>query len=170
VTLLAIAVARALGWEEERLARLELGGALHDVGKLGVSQEILCKPSPLTPAELDEVRLHPEVGVRLLAGLRAAATALGCVLFHHERWDGGGYPSGRSGEQIPEEARLLSVADAFDAMTSDRPYGRTLSAEDALRELERCAGTQFDPELVQAFVDTWAAAGNGSTRTSGSRE
>jgi HD-GYP domain-containing protein (c-di-GMP phosphodiesterase class II) len=159
VTLLAVAVARMLGWEQERLGRLELGGTLHDVGKLGVSRDILRKPAPLTPDELGEIRLHPEVGVRLLAGLDEAATALACVLFHHERWDGRGYPSGRAGEAIPEEARLLAVADAFDAMTSRRPYRSSVSSDEALRELERCAGTQFDPDMVAAFVDVW---GNGT--------
>ena len=158
VTALAEAVAARLGWEQTRLADLRLGGRLHDIGKLAVPARILRKPGPLDEAELAEVRTHPEAGARLLEGFTSARPALPYVLYHHERWDGGGYPSGRAGAEIPEEGRLLSVADAFDAMTSTRPYRRPLPAARALEEVERCAGSQFDPRLADAFLAAWGSA------------
>jgi len=151
VSRLAVALGRWLGWDDERLAALRLGGSLHDIGKLAVSERVLHKPGPLTKSERSEIENHPTVGVRLLAPMSVAQSALACVLYHHERWDGGGYPSGRAATEIPIEARLLAIADAYDAMTSTRPYRVAMSSEGALMELERCAGTQFDPELVQAF-------------------
>jgi HD-GYP domain-containing protein (c-di-GMP phosphodiesterase class II) len=155
VTRLATGVAVALAWDERRLRTLELGGLLHDLGKLAVPAFVLGKPGPLDARERACVRLHPTVGARLVervATLRAAAPS---VLHHHERWDGGGYPLRLAGAAIPEEARLLAVADAFDAMTSNRPYRAALTATRALDELGRCAGSQFDPRLVRAFLDVW---------------
>lgn len=146
------AVGERLGWDERRLAVLRLGGALHDVGKLVVSEAVLMKPGPLTEEEQTEVRSHPEVGARMVALDRTLRPALPSVLYHHERWDGCGYPVGRAGTEIPLEARILAVADCFDAMISDRPYRAALSSEDALAELRRCAGTQFDPAVVRAFI------------------
>ena len=151
----AESVARRLGWDERRVAVLRLGGALHDVGKIAVDVAVLRKPGPLDADELAQIRRHPEAGAQLLHGIAEFKAALPCVLYHHERWDGSGYPSGRAGTRIPVEARLLSVADAFDAMTSPRPYREALTAEHALGELERCAGTQFDPNLAVGFVDAW---------------
>ncbi len=153
VTAIAEALARRLGWEEERLALLRVGGPLHDIGKLGVSDHVLRKRGRLDTRELAEIREHPALGVKILLRLAAFRGAIPYVLYHHERWDGTGYPTGRSGEQIPVEARVLAIADAFDAMTSDRPYRRALSPDEALTEVERCAGTQFDPELVEVFVE-----------------
>jgi len=155
---LAGTVAARLRWSEERVQLVRLGGTLHDVGKVAVPATILSKPGPLTPAELAQVRAHPSVGVRLLAREEAARPALGCVLYHHERWDGGGYPTGLAGADIPVEARLLAIADAYDAMTSDRPYRPALAPEAALEEVDRCAGSQFDPELATAFLELWADA------------
>jgi HD-GYP domain-containing protein (c-di-GMP phosphodiesterase class II) len=128
---------------------------LHDVGKIAVDAGILRKPGPLTEAELAHIRIHPVAGARLIDGVADLLPALPYVLHHHERWDGNGYPEGRAAETIPVEARLLGVADAFDAMTSHRPYRRALTVERALAEVKRCAGTQFDPELARAFVDAW---------------
>src|SRR5512133_1827270 len=158
VTELAEAGARRLGWTEERIESLRLGGPLHDIGKLAVSHEVLHKEGRLDAKALAEIREHPKTGAKLLlrgAGLRAA---IPYVLYHHERWDGSGYPSGKAGEEIPLEARLLAVADAFDAMTSDRPYRRALSQAEALAEVERCAGTQFDPRIAQIFLELFAEA------------
>ncbi len=155
VTALADAVARWLGWDEEQLRLLHLGGALHDIGKLAVPGRILRKPGPLDAEELLEIRAHPEAGVRLIAPIDSAHGALPYVLHHHERWDGRGYPHRLAGRAIPVEARLLAVADAFDAMTSNRPYRRALADDEALAEIDRCAGTQFDPELVRAFLEVW---------------
>jgi HD-GYP domain-containing protein (c-di-GMP phosphodiesterase class II) len=156
VTALAEAIARRLGWSEEQLRCLHLGGPLHDVGKLSVPGRILCKPGPLTSEELAEIRTHPETGARLIEPIEPARGALPYVLHHHERWDGSGYPHGLAGPAIPIEARVLAVADAFDAMTSNRPYRRALDDEEALAEIARCAGTQFDPEVARAFLELWA--------------
>jgi putative nucleotidyltransferase with HDIG domain len=158
VTAIAEAVARALGWSEERLASLRVGGPLHDIGKLTVSDEVLRKEGRLDASELEQIREHPKVGAKILLRMSAFRDALPYVLYHHERWDGSGYPSGRSGEEIPLEARVLAIADAFDAMTSDRPYRRALTHEEAVAEVERCAGTQFDPEIARVFLELFAEA------------
>ena len=156
VTELAEAIARRLGWSEERLALLNVGGPLHDVGKLGVSDEVLAKPGRLDEEELEQIREHPKLGARILLRVAAFRAAIPYVLYHHERWDGNGYPTGRAGEQIPLEARVLAVADAFDAMTSDRPYRRALDHEAAVAEVARCSGTQFDPDVVRIFLELFA--------------
>lgn len=158
VTKLAEAVARRLGWDEQRLADLRIGGSLHDVGKLAVAERILRKPGRLDAAELEQIRSHPARGATLIERLKTVHAALPYVLCHHERWDGGGYPNGLRGDDIPVEARLLAIADAFDAMISHRPYRSALSYEAALGELDRCAGTQFDPDLVREFVDVWGGS------------
>jgi putative nucleotidyltransferase with HDIG domain len=156
VTAIAEAIARRLGWDEQRLELLRVGGPLHDVGKLGVSEEVLAKPGRLDEEELAQIREHPKLGARILMRVAALRGALPYVLYHHERWDGRGYPTGRAGDEIPLEARVLAVADAFDAMTSDRPYGPALEREEALAEVARCAGTQFDPEIVRIFLELFA--------------
>jgi HD-GYP domain-containing protein (c-di-GMP phosphodiesterase class II) len=155
VARLAVALGERLGWTGQRLATLRLGGLLHDVGKLAVSVRVLAKPGPLDAAELDAIRIHPVAGAQLLEPFRPSAAALACVLFHHERWDGGGYPTGCAGDSIPIEARVLGLADAFDAMTTRRPYRGALGVSDALHEIVSCAGTQFDPELALQFVAMW---------------
>ena len=156
VTATAEVIAARLGWDEGRIDVLRIGAALHDIGKLAVPDAVLSKPGPLNEAELDDVRAHPQEGARmvgLLVGKYRAAVP--CVLHHHERWDGQGYPTGSAGIEIPIEARVLAVADAFDAMTSDRPYRLALTQEQAISELERCAGTQFDPDVVAVFAEAW---------------
>jgi HD-GYP domain-containing protein (c-di-GMP phosphodiesterase class II) len=150
-------VARRLGWDEGRLATLRLGGLLHDVGKLTLPRSLLRKPGPLNARELALVRLHPVVGARIVAPILRRKGSLECVLYHHEHWDGHGYPLGRHGAGIPETARVLSVADAFDAMTSLRPYRAPLAPDAALAELERCSGSQFDPVMARTFADAWDA-------------
>jgi HD-GYP domain-containing protein (c-di-GMP phosphodiesterase class II) len=146
-------IAIRLGWREDRLEALRLGAALHDVGKVSVRQEVLAKPGALDEDELAEIRVHPVEGVWLLAGVPSLTPALPYVLFHHERWDGDGYPTRRAGAAIPLEGRILAVVDAFDAMTSGRPYRSALSADRAAAEIRRCAGTQFDPDVAEAFLD-----------------
>jgi putative nucleotidyltransferase with HDIG domain len=158
VTALAEAVARQLGWSEEKLASLRVGGPLHDIGKLAVSDEVLRKEGSLDDGELAQIREHPKIGARMLLRMAALREAIPYVLYHHERWDGHGYPSGKAGEEIPIEARVLAVADAFDAMTSDRPYRRALSRAEALAEVESCSGTQFDPEIARVFLELFAGA------------
>ena len=157
VTWLACRLATWLAWDDARLRTLKLGGPVHDIGKVMISAAILSKRGPLHPNELAEIKTHPEAGARLIGPAWPAEEALPYVLYHHERWDGSGYPSGLRGTEIPEEARLLAVVDAFDAMTSFRPYRRALPTWRALAEIDRCAGTQFDPALAAAFLDAWEA-------------
>jgi putative nucleotidyltransferase with HDIG domain len=148
----AQAVAIRLGFDAEHVERMRIAGVLHDIGKLAVADAILHKPGALTDEEWQEIRRHSEVGARILthAGLRDVA---GWVLAHHERWAGGGYPRGLAGEGIPLEARVLAVADAYEAMTASRPYRPApLTPQAAGEELRRCAGTQFDPDVVDAFL------------------
>src|SRR5437660_4826170 len=149
-------MARRIGLDKERLSVLRLAALLHDIGKLAVPPAVLLKSGPLTDVELDQVRRHPAAGVRMLRSLGAPREILSSVLHHHERWDGGGYPRGRAGEAIPLEARILTIADSFDAMTSTRPYRAPKTPDEALDELETCAGSQFDPELVTAFAAAWS--------------
>jgi HD-GYP domain-containing protein (c-di-GMP phosphodiesterase class II) len=163
VARMARAVGARLGCDDGRLALLGMGGALHDIGKLVVPEAILNKPGPLTPEEVAEVRAHPEIGARLVALDRTLRAALPGVLYHHERWDGGGYPSGRAGTEIPLEARILTVADCFDAMTSDRPYREAMPPDQAIEEVDRCAGSQFDPDVAVAFLAAWESGAFGVT-------
>ena len=147
------AVADRLGIEPLRREQLLFASLLHDVGKIGISERILLKPAALTPEELGIVKLHPRIGYHIVQQVPALdPMALG-ILHHHERFDGGGYPAGLRGEEIPLEARIICVADAFSAMTAERPYRRRMSMIEACAELERSAGTQFDPEIVRVFVD-----------------
>jgi HD-GYP domain-containing protein (c-di-GMP phosphodiesterase class II) len=157
VATLAEPVAYKLGWDEARIATLRFGAPLHDIGKVSVRGEVLRKPGPLTLEELAEIRVHPSAGAELILPLRSARHALPCVLFHHEWWDGSGYPTGLRGTQIPAEARLLAIADAFDAMTSPRPYRHALTHDRALAEIDSCAGTQFDPVIAAAFCELWSS-------------
>jgi HD-GYP domain-containing protein (c-di-GMP phosphodiesterase class II) len=157
-----------MGWDERRLRRLEVGAPLHDIGKVTISETLLRKRGPLQPDELAEIRTHPAAGAKLLGPTPPASEALPYVLYHHERWDGAGYPTGRRGTEIPEEARLLAVADAFDAMTSMRPYRRALPVSRALGEIERCAGSQFDPTFAAAFLQAWNAGALGAAEVAAS--
>ena len=156
VSALAVVIARRLGWKGARLSALRLGGLLHDVGKLNVDGAVLRKTGPLDEREYREIKRHPLAGARLVRGFEALRPALPYILFHHERWDGSGYPSGRSREQIPIGARIVAVADAFDAMTSPRPYRPALRLSQALAEVAGGAGTQFDPSVVRAFLAAWS--------------
>ena len=147
---LAARIATRMGLEVAEVELLRLAGSLHDVGKLAIPEEILRKPGPLNEAERIVLERHPQIGFRMLDSLGIEPVAT-WVLHHHERWDGAGYPNNLGREHIPLGARILFVADAYDAMTTERVYRGRLSHEQALRELERCAGTQFDPAVVSAF-------------------
>jgi putative two-component system response regulator len=150
----AVVLARALGLDGEMVRQIELGGHVHDIGKIGVREAVLNKPGKLTAEEYRHIMTHPLVGWRILEPLLGdAPIALNVVRSHHERVDGTGVPDGLAGDEIPMEARIVAVADAFDAMTSGRPYrGAEMTMESAIRELERNCGSQFDPGVVQALI------------------
>jgi response regulator RpfG family c-di-GMP phosphodiesterase len=176
VVAFSLRLGRECGLGDDQMRSLEFGALLHDIGKIGVPDAILRKPARLTEDEWREMRLHPEHGRQILRGITFLEGASHVVAQHHERWDGSGYPSGLKGEEIDLNARIFAVADAFDAITSDRVYRVGRTYEDALAELGRCAGRQFDPRVVEAFgrvpAEEWerlrrrkhaAAAGDGGT-------
>jgi HD-GYP domain-containing protein (c-di-GMP phosphodiesterase class II) len=144
-------MARELGLSEARTARVRLAGLLHDIGKVGVPDSILQKPARLSEAELEVIKRHPELGAQMLDH-PSLADVRDWVGAHHERPDGRGYPRGLDDQSIPLEARIIAVADAYEAMTSDRAYRSSLDPRAAQRELERCSGTQFDPRVVDALI------------------
>jgi putative two-component system response regulator len=149
----AVATAARLGFDETHIDGIRLGGELHDIGKIGTPEAVLHKAGSLTADEFRQITEHPILGERMLAPLaHESPDVLRIVRSHHERLDGRGFPDGLRGEKIPLEARVVAVADAFDAMTTRRPYRESRPAEDALVELRRVAGTQLDPDAVEAFV------------------
>jgi len=149
---LAIATGEKLNLTGDQLVALSYAAYLHDVGKVKVPDEILNKPGPLTDEEWGEMRKHPDYGAQMLAGKDFLQDAARIVRAHHERYDGSGYPRGLSGDDIPIEARIIAVVDAYDAMISDRPYRKALSKGTVIAELEKNSGSQFDPLVVQAFL------------------
>lgn len=151
VTEYTLQLARSYGVPQEAMVSIERGSILHDIGKIGIPDGILLKPGKLTPEEWDVMRTHPLLGFRILASIDFLRPAIPIVLCHHERFDGKGYPLGLAGETIPLGARLFAVADTLDAMTSDRPYRQALPFEVAAEEIQRNAGKQFDPKVVEAF-------------------
>jgi len=149
----AVATARRMGFQGALLDGIRLGGELHDIGKIGTRESVLHKPGSLTADEFRQISEHPILGERMLSPLaRESPDVLRIVRSHHERLDGRGFPDGLRGERIPVEARIVAVADAFDAMTTRRPYRESRPPEQAMAELRRVAGTQLDPEAVEAFV------------------
>jgi HD-GYP domain-containing protein (c-di-GMP phosphodiesterase class II) len=142
-----------MGYDEEACERLYLTGLLHDVGKIAVSDAVLNKPGRLTDEEFAEIKRHPDEGWNILCELEQLGYVLPGVLHHHERSDGGGYPDGLVGEDIPIDGRVLAVADAYDAMTSDRAYREGMSQEQAEEILRGGAGTQWDADVIQAFFE-----------------
>lgn len=161
----SVLIGRELGMGGRRLEVLRFAGILHDVGKLGVPTRLLRKDGPLTPEERRVVQLHPEYGHELVRDIGFLGEARAAILHHHERLDGSGYPDGLAGHQIPESARVVAVADAFDAMTSTRCYSRARPVPAALAELRRCAGSQFDPRIVAALsraLDRRQSSGDGT--------
>lgn len=153
VTRYALLMGDALGTDSQTLDALKVAGLLHDLGKIGVPDSILNKPSGLTQREQQVIRQHPSIGESILKRAPQFDLIVPAVLFHHERWDGDGYPNRLAGESIPLVARILAIADAFDAMTSDRPYRRAMSIQEAIFELRANSGKQFDPTLVEMFIE-----------------
>jgi response regulator RpfG family c-di-GMP phosphodiesterase len=148
----SLALAREHGMPDDALADLAHGVLLHDIGKIGIPDAILLKPGSLTPEEWQIMRTHPEIGKRLIEKIPFLHNAIPVVWCHHEKWDGNGYPRGLKGEAIPLNARIFSVVDAFDAMTFDRPYSKAIAFEAATAEIKRCAGSHFDPQVVESFL------------------
>ncbi len=153
VTIFSFEVGKAMGYKAERLENLRRASILHDLGKIGVREAILNKPARLTDEEYREITLHPEVATRILEPIPFFEPLLPAILHHHERFDGKGYPAHLAGMNIPEESRIMAIADTYDAMTSTRAYRKALPVEAAHAELRRCAGSQFDPDIVPVFLE-----------------
>jgi HD-GYP domain-containing protein (c-di-GMP phosphodiesterase class II) len=136
-----------------QLDELNLLAALHDLGKISIADSIILKPGKLNDEEWKLIKKHPEIGYRISQSSLQLAPISNAILSHHENWDGSGYPHGLRKSEIPLISRIISIVDAYDAMTSDRPYRKAMSKADAIKELKRCSGTQFDPDLVKFFID-----------------
>ena len=156
VSNLSCALAAALGEQEESVERIRIGALLHDIGKIGISDTVLQKPGRLTEEEFKTIKKHPVIGRRILKGVQGFAPYLAAVELHHENWDGSGYPHRQAGRETPLDARIIHVADAYDAMTTNRSYRQAMTHERAMEILASCAGTQFDPEVVGALERVFA--------------
>ncbi len=156
VTSLALDLAQLMGLSESDIESLRFAGHLHDIGKVGIQDHILLKPGKLTREEYEVIKKHPLIGAEIVGHISLLKEEVLIIKHHHERWDGKGYPDGLAGEDIPLLARILAVADTYDAMTSNRPYRPPLPHEVALEEIRKNAGTQFDPHIAEAFLELWA--------------
>lgn len=152
VTLYSLALAKCLDLPDSLMEEIETAGLLHDIGKIAIPEKILQKPGKLTDEEFEIIKKHPELGEHLINGIEKLKLISNWLKYHHERYDGKGYPEGLVGETIPISSRIIAVADTYDAMTSTRSYRPALSHEEAISEIERCGGTQFDPKLAEIFV------------------
>jgi len=148
----AVALAEAIGLSPEEVSRVSTAALLHDIGKIGVPDKVLNKKGKLSEEDWEAIKAHPRLGANIVGNIPNLVPCLSGILYHHERWDGGGYPEGLKGEEIPIEARILCIADSFAAMTSARPYRPALCSEKVVKELRRCAGSQFDPDLAGVFI------------------
>jgi HD-GYP domain-containing protein (c-di-GMP phosphodiesterase class II) len=149
----ATLIGRRLGLDEESMEHLRFGAVLHDIGKIGIDESILSKPAKLTPEEYEQVKKHPEIGAHIINGVEFLEKVKPVILEHHERYDGEGYPRELKGEEISLLARIMSVVDAYDAMTSDRPYAKAKTREEAIKELAREKGKQFDSGITDMFIE-----------------
>jgi len=170
VTAYAQVIAQQMGCRDGLIEQIRFGSILHDIGKIVIQDEVLLKSAPLTEDEWQRMRQHPITGAEMIKDITYLAAAAPIIRHHHERWDGSGYPDGLKGEEIPLGARIVAVADSFDAMSIDRPYRDGRALEEAYQEILRCSGTHFDPQVVKAFQRAWALnkiqAIYASTRTS----
>ena len=151
VARVSVRLAEELGWDSDTLNRVYLSGLLHDIGKIGIDDNVLRKPGRLTDVEYKHIKLHPELGYKILSGMRQLDDVLPVVLHHHEQWDGKGYPHGLANDNIPLRARVCAVADAYDAMSSDRPYRKGMPDDKLDAILRKGRGTQWDPAVIDAF-------------------
>ncbi len=151
----ALEIARHMGWSDARLNHLGFGSILHDIGKIHIRENVLSKTGALNEAEWEEMKKHPVVGAEMVKNISFLSPATPVILYHHERWDGLGYPYGLAGDDIPLGARIVSVADSLDAMTTTRGYRIALTQEEAYREILRCSGSHYDPFVVEAFQQVW---------------
>jgi HD-GYP domain-containing protein (c-di-GMP phosphodiesterase class II) len=153
VALLTAQLAKSAGLDADQVDRFRIAGLVHDIGKIGVSELVLTKKGGLTSNEFDEIRKHPEIGAKILKDIPQMEDILGGVLHHHEKYSGGGYPHGISGDNIPLVARMISLADTFDAMSSSRTYRNAMNRTAVLDEMRQVVGSQFDPELAELFFN-----------------
>jgi HD-GYP domain-containing protein (c-di-GMP phosphodiesterase class II) len=153
VTRYSLAIAKKLGLPQERLKIMERAAILHDIGKIGINLALLHKIGKLTPEDVSDLQQHPEIGIKILEPIEFLHDVRLCIVQHHERFDGKGYPNRVSGDDLLLESRILAIADSFDAMTSDRPYRKALALDVAVKELTDHAGAQFDPAIVPVFVE-----------------
>lgn len=164
VSVYAGLIATEMGWVGRALDNLRFAAILHDIGNIIIREAVLFKPTSLTADEWAEVRMHPLTGAEMIKDIPLLAPAVPMVRHHHERWEGGGYPDGLAGEDIPVGARIIALADSLDAMTSPRPYATIMDIEQANAEIQRCSGTQFDPQIVGAYQRAWQAGKIQATR------
>jgi putative nucleotidyltransferase with HDIG domain len=152
---ICLEIARQLGWSKAQMEPLRYGAILHDIGKIYISESILRKPGKLTSEEWDEMKQHTNLGAELVQSIPYLTQAIPIIRSHHERWDGKGYPEGLAGDEIPTAARIAAVADALDAMTSNRVYQKAIAHEQARQEIVDNSGTRYDPKIVQVFLGAW---------------
>lgn len=155
VSEISVLIGRKLGFTAKKLNELKIGGILHDIGKIGVPDSILNKPGPLSKEEFAKIKLHPELGFNIIKNINSLKPIVSYILYHHEKYDGTGYPEGLRKENIPIEGRILALADALDAMTTSRPYREAFSKDKAYDEIIKNSGSQFDPNIVTIFKELW---------------
>jgi HD-GYP domain-containing protein (c-di-GMP phosphodiesterase class II) len=146
-------IAEALGLTKDEVLRIKQAAILHDLGKVGISEQILQKPSKLTKKEFKEIQRHPQIGVDIIRPIHLLHDVVPLIMYHHERWDGKGYPEGLKGEEIPVGARIIALADTYQALTSNRPYRKAFSKKEAMKIIERLAGSQFEPKITETFLN-----------------
>ena len=153
VSMISELIASNMDFEKDDVNQIKIAGLIHDIGKIGIDEKILNKVGRLSNEEWEEIRKHPEAGWRILSSSKEFSELARFILHHHEKFDGSGYPNGLKGEEIPIEARIITIADAYDAITSERSYRKGASKEEAIEEIQRCSGTHFDPKIVDVLIN-----------------